>query len=151
MKSEPEIRKEVSDETSELEREIRALAEAEEQRDALRMVLHGLTEHIVDLRLLEEEAQTTSANPDKVEDLQGRLYGVLSRLNTSIGKFQYAVTGLSSPALRILTRVWNWFASKMLGILLRMKSPLKIQSWSIGATGGFPMGITTTITVTFAP
>lgn len=132
------------------EKEIESL-EAGEDR-ALGLILHDFATYAAALLQLKDEMLVPHSNPDGIEALKGRLTGVLGEINTRIGQLHGVVSGvLSQKGRALLSRIWSWFSGTLMAVLSRIAGPLKIQSWSFGVTGGFPAGLSTTITVTFGP
>lgn len=102
-----------------------------------------VSEVLQELQALEERIEKGAPNPPAFRDV---FKSILSKLYT------VATTG---PALAgqvpvtLLNRIWSNALQAFTAFLERKASDLDVDSWSIGASFGFPSGVTGTLTVTF--
>ena len=75
--------------------------------------------------------------------------------SVSLSDFEQMLKGLSSKGKlwikRKLRQGINWLLNKFIPFIKKFKPLLRVQGWSVGASGGFPFGISIGISVAFEP
>lgn len=80
---------------------------------------------------------------------QGKVVTTCMMAALTIGGLQQQFQTISAAAGGIISRLLNWFLNSLLGLLRKYWQHIAVDSWSVGVSGGFPLGINATITVTF--
>ncbi len=143
--SETDIREQITELLSELDSLPR------NERGRVQDFVYSLKEEAQSLAFLERDAEQLPDNPGLSSPLQARLDALLRRLNGMVATASVIGQELSRESKVLLGRAWQGFITLMMSALSSMAKKLNIQNWSVGITGGFPAGISGTITITFAP
>lgn len=102
-----------------------------------------IREVLRELEELEEKIRVGAPNPpayrDVFKSILNKLYTVASSGPTAAGQLPAA----------LLNRLWSSALEAFTGFLERQGSALQVEGWSIGASFGFPAGVSGTLTVNF--
>jgi len=90
-----------------------------------------------------------SPTDDDIAVAQAQLSGSLARAALTMGELQEHLEGVGDAAGGVLRRLIDWLLDHVVRVLNKAKGALRVDSWTIGVSGGFPAGVNVSVSVTF--
>ena len=118
-----------------------------EEKYGLRMVFAAFQELEKELESIAQEAP--NAHNQSIHDLKACLVNLIGNVNSSVTRFQSILPALSRKGWELINMIWKWFTAKLIEVLSGIGNKLGISGYSVGTTAGFPVGLSTSITVHF--
>lgn len=119
-----------------------------EEKYGVRMVSAAFQELEKELQSIAQEVP--KAHNPSIHDLKARLANLIGNANSSVSRFQSILPALSRKGWELINMIWKWFTGNLIEVLSRIGNKLGISGYSVGTTAGFPVGLSTSITVHFA-
>jgi hypothetical protein len=99
-------------------------------------------------------SQFVSIAPESVGQTQKivarkNLVSALQTHSLTIASLESVFSKLSTSAKGLVQKVLDWIVQNLVQVLTNFSQYLGVDSWSVEATGGFPSGVSLSITITF--